>query len=106
MFSFSLIILMGNVSFFPDNPMGPDLLCLFQDAETEGLILLVLESKLLGSQVLESVNPQFFYTVSKHGGREQYAPSKYDDLLRDVVDALGPKLGSMIFAKNLAALQK
>jgi hypothetical protein len=60
----------GKCFLFPDNHMGPDLLCFFQDVETKELILFVLQSKLsqtpkagLFLRALESVNPQFFYMV-------------------------------------------
>jgi len=50
--------------------MGPDLSCFFQDVETEELVLLVLQSKLSQTfkaeivlRAIESVDPQFFYTV-------------------------------------------
>ena len=59
--------------------MGPDLSCFVQDVETKELILLVLQSKLSPTlkaetflRALESVNPQFFYTV-KVSARHSYA---------------------------------
>ena len=59
----------GKCFLFPDNYMGPDLSCFFQDVETKELILLVLQiklSKILKAEIclraLESVNPEFFYT--------------------------------------------
>ena len=60
----------GKCFLFPDTHMGPDLLCFLQDEETKELILLTLQAKILkflGAQAwrvaLESVTPQFFYTV-------------------------------------------
>ncbi len=60
----------GKCVLFPDNHMGPDVACFFQDVETKELILLVLQSKLsknLKSETcmdaLASVNPDFFYNV-------------------------------------------
>jgi hypothetical protein len=70
----------GKCFLFPDNHMGPDLSCFFQDAETKELILLVLQSKLSQTlkaeifvRALDSVNPQFFYTV-KVSAETVYAP--------------------------------
>jgi len=60
----------GKCVLFPDNHMGPDVACFFQDVETKELILFVLQSKLskgLKSETcrkaLASVNPNFFYNV-------------------------------------------
>lgn len=110
----------------------------FKTWRPKELILLVFQSKLSQSlkaeiflRALESVTPQFFYTVKvsvkpvyvpvhfhfalwkKNHKREQYAPLKYNNLLKDVVDALGPKLGSADYeaevnaiAKNYIAFQK
>jgi len=60
----------GKCFLFPDNHMGPDLSCFFQDMETKELMLLVLQIKLSQTlkahiflRALDSVNPQFFYMV-------------------------------------------
>ena len=58
----------GKCFIFPDNHMGPDLLCFLQDDETKELILVVLQAKISLSlsvtawlSALDSITPQFFY---------------------------------------------
>ena len=58
----------GKCFLFPDNYMGPDLSCFFQDVVTKELIFLCLQSKLSKNlsakdalSALASVNPDFFY---------------------------------------------
>jgi hypothetical protein len=60
----------GKAFLFPDNHMGSDLFCFLQDEETKELILLAIQSKALPTldaetwrSALNSVTPQFFYTV-------------------------------------------
>ncbi|KAF8241170.1 hypothetical protein L208DRAFT_1464244, partial [Tricholoma matsutake] len=85
---------------FPDTHMGPDLLCFLQDEETKELILLTLQAKILkflGAQAwrlaLESVTPQFFYTVKAKDDRVEYVPSKYPSLSNKIMDVLESMLG-------------
>ena len=61
----------GKCFLFPDNHMGPDLLCFLQDEETKELILLALQAKIAMSfdaqtwlSALDSVTPQFIYTAN------------------------------------------
>lgn len=61
----------GKAFLFPDNHMGPDLLCFLQDEESKELILLALQAKIVESldartwrSALNSVKLQFFYTVN------------------------------------------
>jgi hypothetical protein len=58
----------GKCFIFPDNHMGPDLLCFVQDEETKELILVALQAKISQSlnlrawrSALDSITPQFFY---------------------------------------------
>jgi hypothetical protein len=60
----------GTCFLFPDNHMGPDLLCFFQDEETKELILVGLQTQTsvsldaqAWSSASDSVMPQFFYTT-------------------------------------------
>jgi hypothetical protein len=60
----------GKAFLFPDNHMGPDLMCFVQDQETKELILLALQSKIAESlntaawlNAVDSITPKFFYTV-------------------------------------------
>jgi hypothetical protein len=61
----------GKCFLLPDNHMGPDLLFFLQDVETEELILVGMQGKLVRRpldvsrwlKALESVTPQFFYTI-------------------------------------------
>ena len=60
----------GICFLFPDNHMGPDLLCFLQDEETKELILVGLQTKTsvsldaqAWSSASDSVMPQFFYTA-------------------------------------------
>jgi hypothetical protein len=59
----------GKIFLFPDNHMGPDLLCFVQDEETGELILLAMQAKVspkISSETwisaVNSVTPNFFYT--------------------------------------------
>jgi len=59
----------GKCFIFPDNHMGPDLLCFLQDEETKELILVALQAKISQSldmgawrSALDSITPRFFYT--------------------------------------------
>ena len=60
----------GKPFLFPDNNMGPDLLCFLQDEETEELILLVVQVKLspLDAQTwrsaLDSITPEMWYKIN------------------------------------------
>jgi len=91
----------GKCFLFPDTHMGPDLLCFLQDEETKELILLMLQAKIpefLGAQAwrfaLESVTPQFFYTVKAKDDRVEYAPSTYPGLSNEIMDVLESMLGN------------
>jgi hypothetical protein len=60
----------GKAFLLPDNHMGPDVICFFQDKETQELILVVLQAKSTPTldsgtwlKALNSVMPEFFYTV-------------------------------------------
>lgn len=107
----------GKPFLFPDNHMGPDLICFLQDEQTKELILLVFQAKLhkvidakTWQSALTSVIPEFFYTIrvcfsalefckkplihmfSKDAKRSLYAPVASPDLLEEFLHAtLGPK---------------
>ncbi|KAM6498411.1 hypothetical protein JOM56_006359 [Amanita muscaria] len=94
----------GKGFLFPDVHMGPDLLCFLQDVETSELILLAVQAKVSPTLVanawrsaLDSITPQFFYTVKTVCGRAQYAPLAYPDLSNDIMDALDWALGPSEF---------
>jgi hypothetical protein len=60
----------GKCFLFPDNYMGPDVICFLKDKETSELIILLLQARArptLDSKTwlksLETVTPEFFYTV-------------------------------------------
>lgn len=59
----------GKAFLFPDNHMGPDLMCFVLDQQTKELILLTLQSKMAASlnaptwsNAVNSITPKFFYT--------------------------------------------
>lgn len=59
----------GKIFLFPNNHMGPDLLCFVQDEETGELILLAVQAKVsptISSEswisAINSITPNFFYT--------------------------------------------
>lgn len=61
----------GKAFLFPDDHMGPDLLFFLRDEDSGELILVGLQTKFKGSldnttwlSALNSIRPQFFYTVS------------------------------------------
>jgi hypothetical protein len=61
----------GKAFLFPHSCMGPDLICFFQDKETQELILLLLQAKstpTLNASIwldaLNSITPEFFYTIT------------------------------------------
>ena len=59
----------GKAFLFPDDYMGPDLICFFQDVETDKLIIVVIQAK-VGKKLntgkwlsaLESIDPNKYYT--------------------------------------------
>jgi len=60
----------GKCFLFPHNHMGPDVICFLKDKETSELIILLLQARArptLDSKTwlksLETVTPEFFYTV-------------------------------------------
>lgn len=80
----------GKPFLFPDNYMGPDLLCLLRDTESEELMVLLVQAKVQKQldtktwmKALESINPEYFYTyVNKDSGkRVQHGSIAYEDLL-------------------------
>jgi len=82
--------------------MGPDLLFFLQDVETKELILGGLQAKLVAphldvsgwQKALNSVTPDFFYTINTKNGREQYAPLKYPGLADEIMDTIELMLGA------------
>lgn len=86
----------GKPFLFPDNHMGPDLLCFLRDKQTGELIVLLVQAKVkkqLDSKTwlsaLNSINPEHFYTsVCKESGeRVQHGPIAFEDILNNL-DAL------------------
>jgi len=107
---------------FLDTHMGPDLLWFFQDWETKELILANAQQKPSESltrakwqRALLIVDPEFFYTVKvcpeytilcphsplfiEEGRRS--VPSKYPDLLEDVMNALDVELGPAGYIQSI-----
>ena len=71
---------------FPDNHMGPDLMCFVQDQETKELILLALQSKIAASlntvawlNAVDSIMPKFFYTVVHSHKAQSYISMFVDE---------------------------
>ena len=110
----------GKTAVFPDNHCGPDLMCIFQDEKTKELLTAAFQMKIqevldteTWLKALESVTPEFFYTVMVHfalnsdthlidilflqsdGKRSRYAPVSYPGLSEQVEvffeQMLGPK---------------
>ncbi len=60
----------GKCFLFPDNHMGPDLMCFLQDEETKELILVAVQARFIFPSLtasawlsaLETITPEFFYT--------------------------------------------
>ena len=112
----------GKAFLFPDNNMGPDLICFLQDEETMELIIVALHSKVKGvmdaktwTKAVNSMTPEFFYTVvvrfsafavtsliviclQKKEKRVEYAPVSYPDLSTEVgsffQNTIGPEVST------------
>ncbi|KAF8497010.1 hypothetical protein BU17DRAFT_72416 [Hysterangium stoloniferum] len=72
----------GKPFLFPDNHMGPDVMCTLQDKETKELIILAVQAKVsptLNAQkwrnAIISVTPKFFYTMQKTPQAQQQSAS-------------------------------
>ncbi|KAF8519086.1 hypothetical protein BU17DRAFT_90258 [Hysterangium stoloniferum] len=94
----------GKPFLFPDNHMGPDVMCTLQDKETKELIILAVQAKVsptLNAQkwrdAINSVTPRFFYTVQKGGTRDRYAPVSYPNLIDDLTGSLEMVLGPAVY---------
>jgi len=95
----------GRPFLFPDNHMGPDLMCFFEDKETGELIMVAVQSKItspLGSKLwieaVNSVTPECFYTMAKDGQKMRYAPLSYPYLAEEVENLLKVVLGEDVYA--------
>ncbi|KIM43671.1 hypothetical protein M413DRAFT_443578 [Hebeloma cylindrosporum] len=93
----------GKAFLFPDNLMGSDVFAFLRDVDSGELILVGIQTKIKNSldsatsqwiSALDSITPDFFYTANTKGGRIQYVPLKYTDVLQDINDVLDSSLGS------------
>ncbi|KAF8518557.1 hypothetical protein BU17DRAFT_90907 [Hysterangium stoloniferum] len=83
--------------------MGPEVLCTVQDEETKELIILAVQATVspINAQkwrdAIDSVTPEFFYTVQKGGKRDQYARVSYPDLVDDLTGSLKIIFGPAVY---------
>ncbi|KAF8493641.1 hypothetical protein BU17DRAFT_59568 [Hysterangium stoloniferum] len=94
----------GKPFLLPDIHMGPDVLCTVQDEETKELIILAVQAKVSPRLdagkwrgAIDSVTPEFFYTVQKGGKRDQYARVSYPDLVDDLTKCLEIIVGPAVY---------
>ncbi|KAF8512673.1 hypothetical protein BU17DRAFT_96067 [Hysterangium stoloniferum] len=103
----------GKPFLFPDNHMGPDVMCTLQDKETKELIILAVQAKVsptLNAQkwrdAITSVTPEFFYTVQKGGTRDRYARVSCPNLVDDLTGSLEMVLGSAVYTPIAQSYRK